>query len=98
MLCEDFIFKVGRDSSVGIATRLLAVLSRALTHVEAKFFAPVQTGPGTQKSSYIMGTESLCRRKGDWGVALTNHSHLRSRLKREESYTSTPAPCLHGSL
>jgi len=52
---------VGRDSSVGIAIRYglegLGIESRW----EARFSAPVQTGPGAHPTSYTMGTGSLSR-------------------------------------
>ena len=51
----------GRDSSVGIATRYgldgPGIESRC--EGEARFSAPVQTGPGTHPASYTMGTGSL---------------------------------------
>jgi hypothetical protein len=37
-----------------------------------------------------MGTGSLSPVSSGRGVALTTHYHLRKRLKKEESYTSTP--------
>jgi len=47
---------VERDSSVGIVTRLEG-------GGEARFFAPVQTGPGAHTASYTMGTSSFPRVK-----------------------------------
>jgi hypothetical protein len=44
-----------------------------------------------------MGTGSFMG-ESDRDVALTTHTHLEPRLKKEYSYTSTPPPCLHGRL
>ena len=46
------------------------------------FSAPVQTDPGAQPASYTMGTVSFPGESGR-GVALTTHSHLAPRLKKE---------------
>ena len=51
---------MGRDSSVGIATRY-AGRSGDRIPVGARFSAPVQTGPGASPASYTMGTGSLSR-------------------------------------
>jgi len=47
---------VGRDSSVGIATR-----SGDQIPVGARFSAAVRTGPGAHPASYKMGTRTLSR-------------------------------------
>ena len=49
----------GRDSSVGIATRLRAEWSGDRIPVGARFSALVQTGPGAHPASYTMGTASF---------------------------------------
>ena len=49
---------VGRDSSVGIATRY-GLGSGDRIPVEATFSALVQTGPGAHPASYTMGTGSF---------------------------------------
>ena len=48
--------KVGRESSVGIATRYGAGGSGDRIPVEARFSSHVQNGPGAQPASYTMGT------------------------------------------
>jgi hypothetical protein len=53
---------VGRDSSVGIATELLAGRSGDRIPVGTRFSAAVQTGPGAHPASCTMGTGSL-----SWG-------------------------------
>ena len=69
--CSDFRFcsflnflhilytKIGRDSSVAIATTLCAGRSGDRIPLVPRFSAPVQTGPVTHPASYIKGTESL---------------------------------------
>ena len=57
--------------------------------VEARYSAPVQTGPGAHPASYTIGTGSLSRGWSGQGVTNT-HPHLAPRLKKEYSYTSTP--------
>jgi len=48
---------VGRDSSVGIATRYGLDGPGIESRWEARVSAPVQTGPGAHPASYTMGTE-----------------------------------------
>ena len=48
-----------RDSVVGITTTLRAGRSGDRIPVEARFFAAVQTGPGSHPAPYTMGTGSL---------------------------------------
>jgi hypothetical protein len=50
---------VGRDSSVGTATRYGLDGPVIEFRVGAIFAAPVQTGPGAQQHSYTMGTGSF---------------------------------------
>jgi hypothetical protein len=60
-----------------------------------RYSAPVQTGPGAHPASYTMGT---CRFPGVKlpGCGVNNPPHLTSRLKKEQSYTSTPSLGLRG--
>jgi hypothetical protein len=57
-LYEDKYFVMGRDSSVGIATRCGLDVTRS-NSCGARFSAPVQTGPGANQASCSMGTESF---------------------------------------
>ena len=66
---------MGRCSSVGVATELQAGRSGDRIPVEARFSAPVQTGPGAHPVSCTMGTGSFPRVKSGRGVTLTTH-HL----------------------
>jgi len=50
---------MGRDSSVGIATRYGLNVLGIESRWGARFSAPVQTGPGAHPASYTMGTESF---------------------------------------
>jgi hypothetical protein len=50
---------VGRGSSVGIATDNGMDGPGIESRWEARFCAPVQTGPGAHPASYTMGTGSL---------------------------------------
>jgi hypothetical protein len=57
--------------------------------MEARFSAPVQTGPGTHPATYTVGTGSCPEvKRPKRGV---NHPpYLTLMLKKEYSYTSTP--------
>jgi hypothetical protein len=67
---------VGRDSSVGIATRY------GLDGPGIGFSAPLQTGPGAHPASYTMGTVSLFRVKRP-GRGVEHPPHIAPRLKKE---------------
>ena len=63
----------GSGSLVGIATGYGAVRSGDRIPVEARFSAPVQTGPGAHPASCTMGTGSFPGVKSGLGVTLTLH-------------------------
>ena len=63
---------VGRDSTVGIATRYGLDGPGDRIPVGARFSAPVQTGPASHLAYYAMGTGSFLGVKRR-GVALTTH-------------------------
>jgi hypothetical protein len=50
---------MGRDGSVGIATRYGQDGPEIESRWEARFSAPVQTGPAVHPASYTMGTGSF---------------------------------------
>ena len=50
---------MGRDSSVGIATRYGLDDKGIESRWRARFSAPVQTGPGAHPASFTMGTGSF---------------------------------------
>ena len=64
---------MGRDSSVGIATRYGLDGAGIESRVRARFSAAVQTGPGAHPASYTMGSGSLPGVKCGRVVALTTH-------------------------
>jgi hypothetical protein len=57
---------VGRDSSVGIATRYGLDGPETQSRWGVRFFAPVQTDPGVHPPSCTMGTGSFPRIKRPW--------------------------------
>jgi hypothetical protein len=61
-LIEMYWEYVGRDSSLGIATRYGLDGSGDRIPLEARFFAPVQIGPRTHSTSYTTDTGCLSRR------------------------------------
>ena len=63
-----YIDTVGRDSSVGIATRYRLDGPGIESLCGAKFSAHVKIGPGAHPASYTMGTGSFSRGKaaGSW--------------------------------
>ena len=69
-------FTVGRDSSVGIAPGYGLDGPGIESRPGARFFAPVQTGPGAHPASCTMGTGSFTRVKNGRGVTLTPHPLL----------------------
>jgi hypothetical protein len=65
--------------------------------VGARFFAHVQTRPGTHPDSYTMGTGSFPVVK--WpGRGVDTHPHVAPMLKKEYSYTSIPLLALRSQL
>ena len=68
---------------VGIATRWRNIQSGDRIPVEAKFFAPVQNGPGTHQASYTTGAGSPPRRVKRPGRGVDHPSHLAPRLNKE---------------
>ena len=68
--------QVVRDSSVGIATGYGLDGPGIESRWEARFSAPVQTGPGAHPASYKMGTGSFRGVKSGRGVQLTSHPLL----------------------
>jgi len=52
-------YYVGRDSSVGIATRYGLDGTGIESRLGARFSAPVQTGPGSHQAFYTIGTGSF---------------------------------------
>ena len=57
--------------------------------MEARLSAPVQTGPEAHPASYTMGTESFPEVKRP-GRGVPQPPHLAPKLRKEQSYNSTP--------
>jgi len=83
---------LGQDSAVvDIASCYMGwVVRRIIPQWGARFYTPIQTGPGAHPALCTMGTGSLLQGSRGWGVALTTHPHLAQNLMKEYSYTSTP--------
>ena len=71
--------KVGRDSSVSIATRYGLDGPGIESRWGARVSAHVQTGPGAQPAFFTMGTGCLGGKALGDGV---DHPHLVPRLKK----------------
>jgi hypothetical protein len=65
--------------------------------VEAKFSAPVQTGPGDHPSAYTLGTGAFPGVKRP-GIDAEHLPHLAPRLKKEYRHISTPRLCVHDRI
>jgi hypothetical protein len=80
-----YIVFVGRDSSVGIATRYELDGPGIETQLGGggwRFSTPVQAGPGAHPASYTMGTGSFPGVK--WpGRGVGHPPHLATTLKKE---------------
>jgi hypothetical protein len=77
------VYKVYRDTVACTATRCEVDGSGIEYRKEARYFAPVQTGPLFHTTSHKMGTGSLSRGYIGRGLALITYSHLAPRLKKE---------------
>ena len=73
---------MGRDSSVGIATRYGLEGRGIESRWVAKFLAPLQAGPEVNPVSYTMGTGSFPGLKRP-GRGFDHPSHLAPRLKKD---------------
>ena len=76
------MFRVGRDSSVGIETRHGLDGPGIEFRWGSRFSAPVQTGPGAHPASYTTGTVSFPGVKRP-GRGVDHPPHLAPRLKKE---------------
>jgi hypothetical protein len=94
-LIFTLITRVGRDSSVRIATCYGMDGPGIESRWGARFSAPVQTFPGLYPASCPMGTASFPWLKRP-GRGVDHPPHLAPRLKKEWSYTFTPPLGLPG--
>jgi hypothetical protein len=74
---------VGRDSAVDIANALWTGRFGDGIPAMVRFSAPVQTVPGPQPASYIIGTGSFPGVKRPGCGADHTHTHIAPRLNRE---------------
>jgi hypothetical protein len=80
---------VGRENSVGVATRYWLDGPGIESRLERNF--PDPSRPALEPTQpTIQWVPDLSRGKSCRGAALTTHAHLESRLKKELSYTCTP--------
>jgi hypothetical protein len=86
-----------RDSLVCIATRYRLEGPRIESRWGARYSAPFQTGPGVHSASYAMGTGSFPGVKVP-GRGFDHPPHLVTKLKKENSYTSTSPLSLRSLL
>ena len=77
---------MSRESSVGTATRFGLDGPGIESRWEARFSAPVQTGPAVQPEVKRLGRD------------VDHLPHLTTRLMKEWNYTSTPSLGLCGLL
>ena len=73
---------MGRDSSVGIATRYGLDGPGIKSRWGARFSAPVQTGPGAHPASCTMGTGYFPAVKRP-GRGAGHHPHLSAEVMKE---------------
>ena len=81
-ICLLYLEILGRDNSVGIATRYGLDGPGIESRWRARFSAPVQTGPGVHPASYTIGTGSFLGVKRP-GRGADHPPHLAPRLKKE---------------
>ena len=86
---------VGRDSSVGIATRYGLGQSGDRIAVGARFSAPAHTGAEVHPACYTMGTGSFSEVKRP-GRCVDHPPPSSVEVKETEGYTSNPPVGLHG--
>jgi hypothetical protein len=84
------IYYVGRDSSVGIATRYGLDGPGVESRLGARFSAPVQTGPGAHPAAYTMGTGSFPGVKRPGRGVDHPHSSSAEVKERVELYVYSP--------
>jgi hypothetical protein len=77
---SGFVSGGGGGLNVDVCVEMVEL--RARIPVEARFSAPVQTGPGAHPASYTMGTCSFPRVKRP-GRGVDHPPHLAPRLKTE---------------
>jgi hypothetical protein len=82
-ISELNVAPVGRVAERGIATGYGLEVRGSNPGGGARFYAPVQTHPGTHPASGTMGTVSFQGVKSGGGVTLTSHPLLVSLVMKE---------------
>jgi hypothetical protein len=77
-----YLFIVDQDISVGITPRYGFDGPRVKSRCAARFAVPVQTGPGSHRASYTIGTEFLCRGLKRPGRGFDHPPYLAPRIKK----------------
>lgn len=79
--------------------QLCNVTARILRYMNFCYPPVPQTGSEARPTSCTMDNGTPSWRKYGWGMGLTSHPHLATRLKEGQSYTSThPLLCFHSML
>ena len=86
---------MGRDSSVGIATRYGLVVPGIESQCEARFSAPVQTYRGAHPATYTMRTGSLPGVKRP-GRGVDQPPPSTAEVKKRVQFNSAPSLGLRG--
>jgi len=86
---------VGRDTSVGIATRygLDGPEIESRWRRDFPHLSRTALGPNQPRVQWVLGLSRVWNRRS---VELTTHPHLAPRLKKEKIYISTPSVSLRG--
>ena len=88
-VCQRLFPIMGRDSTVGVATRYGLDGPGIESRWGARFSATVQTGPRSYPTSYTMGTGSFPGGKR-LRRCVVHQFHLAPRSKKESSYARLP--------
>jgi hypothetical protein len=97
MKAETKVTFHSQDGAVSIAT-CYGLDGQEQSTEGVRFMPPIQTSSRAHPAPYTMGTRSLSWGYSSWDMALTTHLYLALRLKKMQSYTSTPPLGLHGLL
>ena len=94
-LCKHTYSVVGQGSVAIIATRYRLDGLGIETWQGVKFSAPIQTTSGAHPTSCTLDTRSFPGVM--WpGLGIDHSPHITLRLRKEQSYTSTPTVDVHG--
>ena len=92
---DTYIYIYGPGYLIQYSDSLMSGRSGDRITMGTIFSALVQTGPGAHPASYTLGTGSFSGVKRP-GRRIHQPPHIAQRLKKEESYNSTPHPGFRG--